>query len=392
MLLHSATLGAAAVDKPNIVWVCSRPHTIPLKLPRQFPSAQFLTDDQDQMLGGSFPPTSAGGATPMPKTQRLLAEQGVTAENWYIHTPICSPSRSELVTGRYLHNIKQVGGSGYCAGMHVNYSKVNGHTFARVLSEQAGYAVGLFGKYLNVMPKQYPPPGFDAWLANGGGTYISPQFQTHNIDGLPDGGWTGSVENYTTAVVGNASIAWINKVAAAEPARPWFAYVAPKAAHSRAQHSTAQHSMICYAAMLQGGARALHPGAVAPRPLGPRLAGTRAAARELELLGALPRRPPRQHRERAAAERAGGGDDHGRLQEQVAHADERGRRDRGCGRRGGRARADGAHLLLLFERPRLPAWAVQHPGGQATRVRVRPARAEPALSRPRAPSLLPRRL
>ena len=81
-------------------------------------------------------------------------------------------------------------------------------------------------------PKTGPAPaGFDAWLANGGGNYIAPQFQTHNIDGLPDGGWTGTADNYTTAVVGNASIAWIRKVAAAEPARPWFAYVAPKAAH-----------------------------------------------------------------------------------------------------------------------------------------------------------------
>ena len=30
----------------------------------------ILTDDQDQVLGGSFPTTS--GATPMPKTQKLL--------------------------------------------------------------------------------------------------------------------------------------------------------------------------------------------------------------------------------------------------------------------------------------------------------------------------------
>ena len=37
--------------------------------------------------------------------------------------------------------------------------------------------------------------------------------------------------NYTTAVVGNLSIAWIKKVHAANPATPFFAYVAPKAAH-----------------------------------------------------------------------------------------------------------------------------------------------------------------
>ena len=69
------------------------------------------------------------------------------------------------MTGRYLHNIKVAGknGGGYCAGMHVNYSKVNDATFAKTLSEEAGYTVGLFGKYLNEMPKTVPP-GFDAWL------------------------------------------------------------------------------------------------------------------------------------------------------------------------------------------------------------------------------------
>ena len=39
----------------------------------------FLTDDQDQMLGGSFPPTDPGGATPLPKTKKLLADAGATS-------------------------------------------------------------------------------------------------------------------------------------------------------------------------------------------------------------------------------------------------------------------------------------------------------------------------
>lgn len=78
-------------QRPNIVWI--------------------LTDDQDQLLGGSFPPT-LGNATPMPKTKALMQDGGTHAENWYIHTPICSPSRSELLTGRYFHNIKTTGGIG----------------------------------------------------------------------------------------------------------------------------------------------------------------------------------------------------------------------------------------------------------------------------------------
>jgi len=191
-------------SRPNIVW--------------------FLTDDQDQVLGGSFPPSSE--ATPMPKTKRLMQDQGAHATNFYIHTPICSPSRSELLTGRYFHNIKKVG----LSYMHVDYQKVYDHTFVKVLQEKAGYATGLFGKFVNTMPKN-PPLGFDAWLANPGGDYIAPSFQTKNIDGLPDGEvkFTNHASNYSTSVIGNISLAWIKKVA--KQGKPFFAYIAPKAAH-----------------------------------------------------------------------------------------------------------------------------------------------------------------
>lgn len=208
MMLSFSLNTAAVSSKPNIIW--------------------FLTDDQDQMLGGSFPPTTTVNgdtATPMPKTLALMANQGATASNFFIHTPICCPSRSELLTGRYFHNIKQVGATGAC--MHANSSLVNENTFARNLAE-SGYAVGMFGKYLNNMPKTVPP-GFDAWLANGGGDYIAPSFMTHNIDGLPNGTWTGGKDNYTTSVVGNTSMAWIEKQVSLK--KPFLAYIAPKAAH-----------------------------------------------------------------------------------------------------------------------------------------------------------------
>jgi N-acetylglucosamine-6-sulfatase len=196
---------AEKAKRPNFVW--------------------FLTDDQDQLWGSSFPRALTG--TPMPKTKALMEEGGATADNWYIHTPICSPSRSELLTGRYFHNIKQKGGPLW--GMHVNETFVNDNTIAKKLKEE-GYTVGLFGKYTNVMPKLGDTPaGFDAWLANSGGSYVAPSFQTMNIDGLPDGNNKFPAENYTTAVVGNVSIAWIRKVAQED--KPFFAYIAPKAAH-----------------------------------------------------------------------------------------------------------------------------------------------------------------
>ena len=122
------------------------------------------------MLGGSFPIAPFNkGATPMPKVNKLMVEEGTMATNFFIHTPIvraappaavspaaalpcagtsltrrspspqCCPSRSEVLSGKYFHNIKTVGGG--C--MHVDEDKVNNATFAKYLTESAGYKVGM---------------------------------------------------------------------------------------------------------------------------------------------------------------------------------------------------------------------------------------------------------
>ena len=54
-------IGAAA-RRPNIIW--------------------FLTDDQDALLGGSFP--EHGGVGPMPRTKEALMNKGATAERFYV--------------------------------------------------------------------------------------------------------------------------------------------------------------------------------------------------------------------------------------------------------------------------------------------------------------------
>eukprot|EP00729_Bicosta_minor_P023723 gene23723-13346_t len=45
--------------------------------------------DQDEVLGSRLA---------MPKAQKLLTEQGASASNWFIFTPVCCPSRAEYLT------------------------------------------------------------------------------------------------------------------------------------------------------------------------------------------------------------------------------------------------------------------------------------------------------
>ena len=67
----------------------------------------FLTDDQDEILGSRHA---------MPQAQRLLTEQGATATNWYIFTPVCCPSRAQYLTGRMFHRLRINGINGSSPG------------------------------------------------------------------------------------------------------------------------------------------------------------------------------------------------------------------------------------------------------------------------------------
>jgi arylsulfatase A-like enzyme len=114
-----------------------------------------LTDDQDLTLGGG---------DPMKQTQEMIQLKGVTLNQWRIHTPICSPSRSEFVSGRNFHNIKSdlavpprsTVGAGTA---HVNASLYTNESFGVYLREQKGYQIALFGKS-NFNTFQ----GFDRWF------------------------------------------------------------------------------------------------------------------------------------------------------------------------------------------------------------------------------------
>ena len=78
-----------------------------------------------------------------------LAEQGIKFTNFYVNSPICSPSRVALNTGCYpmrfkIHSYLDSSQENKRRAM-ANYLELDAPFFARVLKEN-GYATGHFGK------------------------------------------------------------------------------------------------------------------------------------------------------------------------------------------------------------------------------------------------------
>lgn len=65
-------------------------------LTRAVRRAPLLQDDQDLVFDS---------LRAMPFTTKFFAG-GATFSNAFAHTPVCCPSRGEILTGRYLHNLK----------------------------------------------------------------------------------------------------------------------------------------------------------------------------------------------------------------------------------------------------------------------------------------------
>ncbi len=106
-----------------------------------------------------------------------LAHQGVQFSHFYVQ-PVCSPTRADLLTGRY-HPRSGVSGTQNGA------ERVNGdETMIADIFKEAGYATAAYGKWHNGMQYPYHPNarGFDefyGFCAGHWGDYFSPLLE-HN--------------------------------------------------------------------------------------------------------------------------------------------------------------------------------------------------------------------
>ena len=132
-----------------------------------------MTDDQDQ-----------ASLRVQPRLQRLIADKGTTFANSFATNPVCCPSRSSFLTGRYSHNTGVLRNSPPFGGFAV----FDDSDTLAVRLQDSGYHTGLIGKYLNGYgyPDQtYIPPGWSEWYgAVDPGTYRMYGY-TLNENGTP---------------------------------------------------------------------------------------------------------------------------------------------------------------------------------------------------------------
>ena len=197
-LTHATTTAAAPAARPSFV--------------------VFMLDDLDELLNGTAAmPTVAAGLV-----------GGGARLGGYVDVPVCCPSRTSTLSGRYAHNLND-SALGWCGNFATRHE---GRTWVRTLRD-AGYATSLFGKYYNSYDdfcdaRVHVPPDYAfVHLMCDDSKFFGNKF---NENGTMR---TVGPDVYMTDVLGNASVAWLRGAAAAAAAGgpPFFAYIAPHAPH-----------------------------------------------------------------------------------------------------------------------------------------------------------------
>ncbi|MEM7697610.1 MAG: arylsulfatase [Verrucomicrobiota bacterium] len=158
-----------------------------------------------------------------------LASEAATLSDFYV-SPVCSPTRACLMTGRYNHRTR-------CIDTFKGRSMMDPDevTLAEAL-QAAGYATGIFGKWHlgDNHPMRPQDQGFDEVLIHRGGGLAQPSEPIANERRYTDpilfrNGEAVRREGYCTDIYFDDAIAFMEKSAAS--GQPFFAYIPPNAPH-----------------------------------------------------------------------------------------------------------------------------------------------------------------
>lgn len=195
---------AGAAERPNMVLV--------------------MTDDQGY---GDF----GFAGNPVVQTPHLdaLAAQSAQVERFYV-SPVCTPTRAALMTGRYNYRTRAI--DTYIGRAMMEPEEV---TIAEMLRD-AGYATGIFGKWHlgDNYPLRAMDQGFEESLVHRGGGIGQPSDPPGGEGKYTDAvlfrnGTREETTGYCTDVYFDAAFEFMEQAAA--EGRPFFAYVPTNAPH-----------------------------------------------------------------------------------------------------------------------------------------------------------------
>jgi arylsulfatase A-like enzyme len=183
----------------------------------------------------------------MPKTTKWLLQGGtvngqpVTGgtefQNAYVTTPLCCPSRSSIMTGRYAHNhgVKQNPTVPPGGATDPTITAIQDSTLERYLQGD-GYRTGMIGKFLNGWPLNVDPPYFDS-SAMVTESYCPFKVKekgvptvTHGADPVGTAPNDYCAGEYSTSYMAQKGMDFIQD-SESDDTRPWYLYIAPHAPH-----------------------------------------------------------------------------------------------------------------------------------------------------------------
>ena len=189
-LTGCAALFAADDSRPNIVLI--------------------ITDDQrwDQLSYTGHPVLKT------PNIDRI-AQEGASFDNFFVATPLCSPSRASFLTGLYPHTHRVFNND----KLGIDVISHTLMTFPRQLREQ-GYETAYIGKW-HMGLDDSRRPGFDSWISfKGQGIYI---------DGvINDNGTRRQLRGNMTDYLNRRAVEFVNQ----PHDKPFCLYLGHKAVHN----------------------------------------------------------------------------------------------------------------------------------------------------------------